>query len=142
MRIVVAFDGSDGAESALRAALQVAAASNGQLLLVRAFNPLYDAANIVAPSTAAAAAVVTEDWQRMLDECVQQIDGVPAEARVQVTERGEDTGPALVRAARAWDADLIAIASRRATGLSGALLGSVAAGVVNASDCPVILVHA
>ena len=140
MKIAVMYDDSEGAESALRAALDVAVASNGTLLLVRAFRPRSDAGGVFADSPAEAGSVVVEGWQAQLDgraaECA-----VPTEARVVAVERGEDTGPALVRAAREWEADILAIASRRATGLSGALLGSVAASVINSSYCPTLLVR-
>ena len=141
MRVAVGFDESEGAESALQAALNVAAASNGALLLIRVFNPRFDAAEVFATSNADAAGIVVEEWRHKLDERSQLIRDVPVECLVQVAQRGEETGPALVRGADEWHADLIAIGSRRATGLSGALLGSVAAGVINASACPTLLVR-
>ena len=43
---------------------------------------------------------------------------------------GHDAAQTLVQAAAEWGADVIAISSRRASGLQGALLGSVAGQVV------------
>lgn len=48
MRILVAWDGSDGAQAALRQA-QVLAGAGGQVDLVQVLNPLIDAADIQAP---------------------------------------------------------------------------------------------
>ena len=48
MRLLVAFDGSDGARAALREAASLARETAASVVLLRVLNPLVDAADVVA----------------------------------------------------------------------------------------------
>ena len=73
MRLLVAWDGSDGAQAALRQA-QALAGAGGQIDVVQILDPLMDAADVQAPSTREAMAIVTgcnpASWARRRYSCV------------------------------------------------------------------------
>ena len=141
IRIAVAFDRTFGAERALEAALHIAERNDGTLLLVRALNPILDLGDVFAPSMSEATDIRLHDWRKDLHTRILELQGVTAEAQVAVVEREQDYGAALAKAAVAWGADMIAVGSRRATGLQGALLGSCAHSLIDHSSVPVLVVH-
>jgi len=146
VRILVAFDGSAGAVAALEVAARLTRshADGGQVVAMSVLNPLVDATDIVAPTAAEA---VTEaerrEWERLAGviESTAGLDGVKVELVVEELTRGEDVPTHLVRAAREREVDLIAIASRRASGVKGLVLGSVTQHTLRLSDVPVLVVR-
>jgi nucleotide-binding universal stress UspA family protein len=141
MRIIVAFDRTEGSQAALLAAAEVARACSGTLLVVHALNPLTDAVDVYASSNHEALEIKIHEERKALHDAVLSLSDVSSEVWVEEQERGEDVAGALLRVAKGHDANLIAIASRRAASLRGALLGSVASAVVQHSDRPVLLVR-
>lgn len=140
MDILVAYDGSEGSRRTLREAAPLARAAGGTVILVRILDPRVDAADVTADSTAAAMVVVEKRALAEMHDAAVGLD-VQSRAVVVTQERGEDTSEALIRAARAEGADIIAIATRRATGLSGVLLGSVTQGVLKNASIPVLVIR-
>ena len=140
VRILVAYDGTEGAREALRVAHDIAHPAHGELIVCRVLNPLVDAANVVAATTAEAMEQVEA---RVSDEIDEALDGFDATATVRIESvgRGEDVAEHLVRVAAEEGATLLAISSRRASGLRGALMGSVAQEVLRLSPCPVVIVR-
>lgn len=136
MRFLVAWDGSDGAQAALRQA-QALAGSDGQIDLVQILNPLTDAADVQAPSTRDAMAIVSE---RARAEMGRQAPPGATQA-VVLLEHGEDVPDRLLREAERLGVDIIVIASRRAAGLRG-VLGSVTQQVLHDTALPVLVVRA
>lgn len=143
MRVLVACDQSDGAGAALKAAESLTAQIWGsRLLLVHVLNPLIDASDVAAPTQREAVEAKSHEERAALLRKVFALSGtVPAEARVEVLHRGEEIAAAIIRVASEWEADVIAIASRRVATLSGVVLGSVAAAVARDSQLPVLIVH-
>ena len=139
MRVLVAFDGTDGARQALTVAGEIAAASEGELIVCWVLNPLVDAADVVAPTTAEAMKQVVERTQAAIEDALTDIEA-SAVVRVESVERGEDVAERLATIAADEDAELLTIASRRAVGLRG-LMGSVAQEVLRLSPCPVVVVR-
>ncbi|MBZ0308715.1 MAG: universal stress protein, partial [Anaerolineae bacterium] len=90
----------------------------------------------------------------MLDELQHRMENADTYLSTQqerLTEQGIETevrladGPiveAVIRAAEAIDADLIALASHGRSGLARAFYGSVAAGVLQRADRPLLLIRA
>lgn len=80
-----------------------------------------------------------EEARRILQEVADTAarDGVAAETRVVTGLPFED----IVRVGRALPADLIIMGTHGRTGVSHALLGSVAENVVRQSPCPVLVVR-
>lgn len=64
-----------------------------------------------------------------------------AGAPVEYAVRFGDPAREILLEAGAWDADLIAVTTAGLSGLSRALLGSVAEHVFKKSECPVMLYH-
>ena len=140
MRILVAFDGTDGAREALRVARGIAEPAHGELVVCWVLNPLIDAADIVAPTTAEAMVQVEARANAAIDEALDGLE-TTATVRVESVARGEDVAEHLVRIAAEEGATLLAIASRRAVGLRGNLMGSIAQEVLRISPCPVVIVR-
>lgn len=135
MRLFVAWDGSDGAQAALRQA-QALAGSGDQIDLVQILNPLLDAADVEAPSRHEAMAIVSE---RARAQMTAHADG--AGQHIIVLEHGEEVPNRLLEEAARLNADIIVIASRRVAGLRG-VLGSVTRQVLHDSRIPVLVVRA
>lgn len=136
MRIVVAWDGSDGAQAALRQA-QAVAGDGGQIDLVHVLNPLTDAADVQAPSTHEAMAILSQRARATMAQAAAPGMG----QAVVVLDHGEDVPDRLLREAQTRGADLVVIASKRAAGWRGAL-GSVAQQVLQDATLPVLVVRA
>lgn len=139
MRILVAFDGSDGAREALAVADDVAAQAEGDLVVCWVLNPRLDAADIVAATTAEAMVQVVQQAQSTIEDALTDLEA-SATIRVESVERGEDIAEHLANVAAEEEATLLTIASRRASGLRG-LMGSVAQEVLRLSPCPVVVVR-
>ncbi|MEI7924628.1 MAG: universal stress protein [Chloroflexota bacterium] len=143
MRLLVAFDGSEGARAALREATSIARETGASVVLLQALNPLLDAADVVAPSTEAAMVTVSARTQAALEAAASEA-ALPAgtvECVVAVAERGEDYAEVIEREAAARGATMIAISSRRAASVVGAVLGSVTDHVIRHAPCPVLVVR-
>jgi nucleotide-binding universal stress UspA family protein len=140
MRFLVAFDDTDGARAAFAATAKLARAAGAEVLLLHVLNPLLDAAQVTAPTTREAMVQVVSA-ARQAAEAAAASAQVTVAVRVEVGTRGEDAWEHIVHVAQDVDADLVAIGSRRAGGLAGALLGSVAHAVVQHSPCPVLVVR-
>lgn len=142
MKIFVAYDRTEGADAALRAAVDVARQCGGsQVRMVHALNSLTDAGHILASSNHEAMHILQEEELATLRTTASRFEGILIEPIVEILRRGEYAGDGLARLASEWEADLIAVASRRAGRLTGALFGSVATGVFRASIVPLLLVH-
>jgi len=140
MRILVAYDGTDGANAALTAAANVAKASSADVVVLHVLNPLIDAADVVAPTTHDAMVTVAARARAALEARVAVL-GLQADVRIEQLTHGEDAWEHIVHVAQDVDANMIAIGSRRAGGLTGAILGSVVRAVVQHSPCPVLVVR-
>ena len=135
MRFIVAWDGSDGAQAALRQA-QALAGTEGQVDLVQVLNPLIDASDVQAPSTREAMVIV----KQRAEAAMAALAG-SANQHVVALEHGEDVPQRLLAEATRLKADVVVIASRRATGIVGSL-GSIAQEVLQDSMIPVLVVRA
>lgn len=135
MRFLVAWDGSDGAQAALRQA-HALAGSGGQIDLVHILNPLLDAADVEAPSRHEAMAIVSERARAAMTA-----HAAGAGQHIVVLEHGEEVPDRLLQEADRLHADMIVIASRRAAGLRG-VLGSVTQQVLHDTTLPVLVVRA
>lgn len=139
MDVLVAYDGSDGAEEALRFATRVT--HGGSLVVLRVINPLVDAVDIVAPSRDTAVAILRERLEGALRARLAGIDP-PTEGIVLEVERGEDVAECIDRVATERGVEAVVISSRRATGLRGLALGSITQDVLRISHRPVVVVRA
>lgn len=142
MRLLVAFDGSDGARAALREATVLARECGAIVLLVQVLNPRLDAVDVAASTMEAAMAVVTERTRSALDLVLGEINLAGATGEVVELRRGEDVAEAIERIAAERDASMVVISTRRAASLAGLILGSITQHVLWNAPCPVLVVRA
>jgi len=143
MRLLVAFDGSEGAQAALRHAAGLARETGAEVLLLRVHNPLTDAADVVAPTTGAAMVVVRQQALDGMKDAATSValDAAQTTFEVADIERGEDIAEAIERIAAERSATMIVISSRRVASVLGAVLGSVTDHVIRNAPCPVLVVR-
>lgn len=125
-RVVVALDGSMVAESILPFILQIAGPLDFEVTLVR-----------VVPLSAPDATI--SEAEAYLERIAAELAGKGARVRSEV--RRGDPAEQIVAAARAVDADLIAMTTRGHGGISRLLVGSVAEAVLRTADVPVFLLR-
>jgi nucleotide-binding universal stress UspA family protein len=142
LKVLVAFDGSEGAQAALQAAASIVREAGGQVLLLHALNPSADATGVFASSQREAVDIVVQREREALAQHAAAVSPVDTDTRVEVLDRGEDVWRGILRVADEWGADVIATASRRAAGLRGTLVGSVTTGVLQHATVPVLVVRA
>jgi nucleotide-binding universal stress UspA family protein len=131
--IVVAFDGSDGAQAALRSAVALAGTSGGTIQLVESTGHLEDAEQGVVEADPGA----ESSARNALEQAAGELDEISVVTRV-VTG---DPVQGIIAAAEEIHADLIVTGSRGRAMMPQAVLGRVTSGVVNNSPCDVLVVH-
>jgi nucleotide-binding universal stress UspA family protein len=140
--VLVAYDGSDHAEKALREAIDIAAAGHGRLTVLTA---------VASPSRWTTATpetmVAARDLRLELEEHGQALLAhaaslVPDEVSVTTVLTHDPIRRAVLRCAERHCADLIVLGSRGRGALRAALLGSVSHYVLHHSRIPVLIVHA
>lgn len=145
-RILVAVDGSETAERALREGVALAAAHRARLRLVHVVDELTAAGD--TPATP------VEFWKAVRKAGSLILEGARAraakagiEAETKLAENRTFGGVVrrvpnlIVEDARRWKADLIVIGTHGRRGLSKLLLGSVADGVVRTAGMSVLLIR-
>lgn len=131
--IVVAYDGSDGAQAALRKAVALAESSGGTLHLVESTGHLeYSTEGAVE-----GAAGAESNARSTLENAAGLLDETHAVTRVI----NGDPVQGIIGAAEDVDAELIVMGSRGRGVMPQAVLGRVSSGVVNNSPCDVLVVH-
>ena len=142
-RILHASDFSPASRPAFRKALQLARASRSALLIAHVLPvlPLMPDAYVVASTYEELMRSQRTVAKKHLDRLV----ALARKAGVRASGILLDFGvPAerIVRLARAKRADVIVMGTHGRTGLTRALLGSVASRVLSLASCPVLTVHA
>jgi nucleotide-binding universal stress UspA family protein len=82
--------------------------------------------------------------RRLVDSVVERLraEGVSAEGEIRLVDRRERIGPAIARAAREADADLVAVGSHGRSDLGGLFLGSVSHDAAGGLEAPVLVLRA
>jgi nucleotide-binding universal stress UspA family protein len=131
--IVVAYDGSDGAEAALQSAAALADASGGTIHLVQCTGHLeYAEQGVVREDSDAESRA-----RSALDQAADQLDEVSV---VTSVVKGNPV-QGIISAAERVHADVIVTGSRGQAVMPEAVLGRVTSGVVSSSPCDVLVVH-
>lgn len=140
-RILVAVDGSETAQRAQDAALELARQGGGAVRLVHAFEAgTYLAGIAYEPGVIARA-------REYADDCLAaalrkaQASGVPVDAQL-LDSSTLRLGELVADAAREWQADLVVVGSHGKRGLTRALLGSGAEDVLRQAPVAVLVVKA
>ncbi len=141
--ILVPLDGSQRAERILPYVEALAQKFGARLILLQVIEP------VVAPMTPYGMApyYATDQVTRWVEEAQTYLAGRQGELQAHgiVTKCFVENGPvvtAILEAAAREQADLIAIASHGRSGLGRVFYGSVAAGLLNQADRPLLLIRA
>lgn len=139
-RILVPVDGSETANRAVVAALQMARENGGRIRLVHALDELaylsgYEYSADLLKAAREQGNIVLESARAMA-----QSAGVPADARL-VETAGRRLGELVAEEARNWEADLVVVGTHGRRGMSRILLGSGAEQVLRLAPVPVLAVR-
>ncbi len=139
-RILVPVDGSETANKALTAALQLARTVDGRVRLVHSLDELaylwgYEYRGDTVTLARQQATKVLQDAVAMA-----QAAGVAVEHQL-VEEPGVRLGEVVAREARQWEADLIVVGTHGRRGLGRVLLGSGAEQVIRSAPVPALVVR-
>ena len=142
-RILIAVDGSDTSERALREAIVLAKEGASRLRIVHALDLVigeietpYELSEYEASLRAAGEKILKRAAQRANKA------GVNAETSLlEVLQYGDRVADEIVREAEKWRASLIVIGTHGRRGFKRALMGSVAEGVVRIAGTPVLLIR-
>ena len=142
-RILHPSDFSPASRPAFREALEMAKALRAQLLIVHALSvlPMIPAGYMTPDTWDKLARGQRAVGQRQLNRLLAKAKTAGVRASSLLVDVGV-THEQIVRVARRKRADLIVMGTHGRTGLTRALLGSVAARVIATAPCPVLTVHA
>jgi nucleotide-binding universal stress UspA family protein len=135
-RIVVGVDGSTGARSALRWALDEAAVRGASVEVVLAWSYLDQQA---ISGRDFDRGFSREDAERALDAIVNEVAG--PEPQVPIIRRAVCDRPAHALLEAAGGAQLLVVGARGLGGFKGLLLGSVSQQCTAHAECPVVVVR-
>ena len=139
MNILVAYDGSAGARSALGAAVTIAEAANAHLLIAHVLSSRVVASSVFAQPAHTALAAEVDRAKAHVREQLAEHASLHIRALIEQAEAHEGVASALKRLADTHDAEFICVGSTRAGSIEGALLGSVAAELIRSARQPVIV---
>jgi nucleotide-binding universal stress UspA family protein len=142
-KMLLATDGSEEAELALRTAVDLANSTNSELhvaTVAREYSPPYDVPEH-GEQLEEALRRLQREAQKVLDEQARKIEeagGTVEKAHLGVGGRRDQE---IVRLAEELGAGLIVMGSRGLGGIRRALMGSVSDSVVRHAHCPVLVVR-
>lgn len=148
--ILVAVDGSDTSNLALREAIKLAKDQQAILRLIHvvdetpAFMPTDDPTMPDPNLVAAVQKALRAAGQKVLSTCAAVVReaGIEADTTMKIVETlGARIYDAIEEEAAGWPADLIVIGTHGRRGFRRLLLGSVAEGVVRVATKPVLLIR-
>lgn len=138
-RVVVGVDGSANANRALELATDLAAESNGELVLVNSWDVPYpyDPVAMTAAGYQPQHEVFEQQSDQLVTELVDEIVKPRADVDVSVVRTQSNPVDALLKAADG--AGAIVVGSRGRGSVRGLLLGSVSQGVLHRAKIPVVV---
>lgn len=140
LKILLAYDGSACAQTALATAIALAKAENALLNICSILDPIEVAgANAPMPPTQAALEAAHAQAQRRLDAAVAKAREAGIDA--QGTLAQGDPAYEIVQCARQTGVDAIVMGTHGRTGLKRLFLGSVAEETLRTAHVPVVVVH-
>jgi len=141
MKLLVGIQTSESSDIVvLPTSKQLAEAASAEVVLLNVLNPMTDAADVVALTRAEAVEQVRAEREAYLQRLANDFDP-PARVLVAEAAHGEDVPNAIARVAREEEADILVIATNRASGVRGLILGSVAQHLLRLSPCPILVVR-
>lgn len=138
-KVLIAVEGGPIAAHAVDVGLELANTLEAEIALIHVTEALDSYGADTGISPAELQKLAREEGERLILG-VRERQQLPA-STLEFLENG-DPAVEIVRAAKAWPADLIVIGSHGRSGLDRVLLGSVAEAVVRQASCPVLVVRA
>ena len=136
--ILVATDFSETSEAAVDYAVALAKKLEAKLYLLNAIGiPTYGVPELGVAVTASMIDSIVQDNQAALDLLIRKY----APMKLEPLLRTGDPRDLIVQTAKEVDADLIVMGTHGRRGVSRALLGSVAEGVLRHAHCPVLTIR-
>jgi nucleotide-binding universal stress UspA family protein len=144
-RILVATDGSDLSEKAVRSAIELAAATRAELIVLHVV-PRYPMSYFEGTARISAAEMVRteQSWTEHGQAMVDRVRGEAQAAGVQATgalAHSDEVAEAIMAAAKKHGCDLVVMASHGRRGIKRVLLGSETQHVLTHSDVPVLVLR-
>ncbi|WP_333829408.1 universal stress protein [Pararhodobacter sp.] len=142
-KILVPFDGSNSAEGAIRKAVELAALTGGEIVLLTVYrhhSMLEASFSMVRPSDPGN---MDEILRRHAQEVAEHGKSIAREAGAEKVRAFIKSGPparTIVAWAKDKEVDLIVLGSRGLGSVEGYLLGSVSHKVTGLAKCPVLVV--
>jgi len=142
-KILVPFDGSNSAEEAIRKAVELAALTGGEIVLLTVYrhhSMLEASFSMVRPSDPGN---MDEILRRHAQEVAEHGKSIAREAGAEKVRAFIKSGPparTIVAWAKDKEVDLIVLGSRGLGSVEGYLLGSVSHKVTGLAKCPVLVV--
>jgi nucleotide-binding universal stress UspA family protein len=140
--VLVPLDGSKRAEAILPDVEQLAGRYRAQVVLLQVIEPVSDVSCMAGASFYLSQGTFTR-WTTEAEAYLAKIQGEFREKGIETRTRVE-IGPVvetIITVAEGEGADLIAMASHGRTGLSRVFYGSIAAGVLQRVDRPLLLIR-
>lgn len=139
-RILVPVDGSDTANKALVAALQMARDSGGSVRIVNVVDEMV----LMTPYEYSGdlLAILRENAAKVLADAmdIAKAAGVPADQKL-IDEPGMRLGEVVSAAAKEWQADLVVVGTHGRRGFSRMMLGSGAEQIIRSAPTHVLLIR-
>lgn len=140
--ILVATDGSEPAQKALKHAARLAASMDAKLHVLCVVQTGFSPAGPEYPTQAYADLVEArrQTAQELVDPIVEELiaDGIES---IGYVREGKRASEAIVETARFEEIDVIVIGTHGRSGLQRFLLGSVAEGVLRSAEVPVLAIR-
>jgi nucleotide-binding universal stress UspA family protein len=133
MKIVVGYDGSDGAKRALDKAIALAG-SDGQLTVVAA------AETHIRTGITEGGRLDPSEFEKRRND-LEEVKGILADRGVNGETVAAQGDPGAVILETAKDADLVVVGKRGLNPLQRLVLGSVSSKVIHRAECDVLVVH-
>ena len=139
--ILVAVDGSDASQAALRHATEIAKAFSAKLVLINIVDvtKLLAVAGYETPYPVDAVEIMRDDAKTILTEATTTCQNYGVVSR-EMTSEG-DAVDEILNVAKEEHVDMIALGTHGRQGISRLFLGSVAEGVLRRSEVPVLIVR-
>jgi nucleotide-binding universal stress UspA family protein len=143
-RILVAIDGSDTSNRALKEAIELAKSEHSTLRLFHIVDLSGAYMAVEAPYTLEYRQALEQAGQKLIADCSTTVReaGIEFQTASAVLEfPGQHIAEAIEQEAKRWPADLIVIGTHGRRGVSRLFLGSVAEGVARIASKPVLLIR-
>ena len=141
-RILVAVDGSDTSNLALKEAIQLAKDQHSILRLFHVVDLTSAHSHVAAPKIVEYQNALQAEGQKVIDDCSEaaRAAGVEVDSK-RIATLGQHIYDLIEDEVERWPADLIVIGTHGRRGIRRLLLGSVAEGLARVSSKPLLLIR-